>query len=318
MVCDLGDALDHAHAQGVVHRDVKPGNVLIREDGVTKLADLGIATASDGTRITRSGTVLGTAAYMAPEQLDGRERRAAGRHLRAGGDRVRGAQRQRKPREGRTPMEIAHRSRPRAPPDLREAWPSAPPAAAEVLKRGHGAATPRTGPASAGELARELAEALDGEARADRPDAPLRRSARRTPWQRVRRRRGERRRRRGTRRRTDGSAVRAHGGASASRTLAAARTPSRHAALDRSRSSSSRSRWPRSPAPCCRAATTTAPRRAPTARRPSPRSRTRPKKNEAAEGRRASRKRTRSPRSEPAPAAEEPTGDRTTGAAAPR
>ena len=52
---------------------MKPANVLLRKDGVTKLADLGIATAADHTRITRSGTVLGTAAYMAPEQLDGAE-----------------------------------------------------------------------------------------------------------------------------------------------------------------------------------------------------------------------------------------------------
>jgi eukaryotic-like serine/threonine-protein kinase len=71
MAAELGAALDHAHRTGVVHRDVKPANVLLREDGVTKLADLGIATAAGQTRITRSDIVLGTAAYMAPEQLDG-------------------------------------------------------------------------------------------------------------------------------------------------------------------------------------------------------------------------------------------------------
>ena len=71
MASELGAALDHAHAHGVVHRDVKPANVLLRKDGVAKLADLGIATAADLTRITRSGIVLGTAVYMAPEQLDG-------------------------------------------------------------------------------------------------------------------------------------------------------------------------------------------------------------------------------------------------------
>jgi tetratricopeptide (TPR) repeat protein len=159
IVLDLGDALDHAHAQGVVHRDVKPSNVLIRSDGVTKLADLGIATASDGTRITRSGTVLGTAAYMAPEQLDGRE---AGPEvdIYALAAIAFEALSGKKAREGRTPMEIAHRIATEGPPELRDAWPKAPKAAARVLQRGM-ARNPGDRPASAGELARELADALE-------------------------------------------------------------------------------------------------------------------------------------------------------------
>ena len=163
LVLDVGDALDHAHAQGIVHRDVKPGNVLIREDGVVKLADLGIATASDGTRITRSGTVLGTAAYMAPEQLDGRE---AGPpvDIYALAAIAFEALSGRKPREGRTPMEIAHRMATEGPPDLCAVWPKAPRAAAEVLKRGM-ATEPEDRPSTAGELARELAAALDEEPR---------------------------------------------------------------------------------------------------------------------------------------------------------
>jgi serine/threonine-protein kinase len=65
--------LDHAHRNGVVHRDVKPGNLLRSGDGVVKLADFGIARAMDQSSITQVGSVLGTAAYLAPEQARGEE-----------------------------------------------------------------------------------------------------------------------------------------------------------------------------------------------------------------------------------------------------
>jgi serine/threonine-protein kinase len=63
--------LHYAHRGGVVHRDVKPGNLLRSEDGQVKLADFGIAKAADGSSITQVGSVLGTAAYLAPEQAHG-------------------------------------------------------------------------------------------------------------------------------------------------------------------------------------------------------------------------------------------------------
>jgi eukaryotic-like serine/threonine-protein kinase len=186
MVRDLGEALDHAHSQGVVHRDVKPANVLIRGDGVTKLADLGIATASDHTSITRSGTVLGTAAYMAPEQLDGR---GAGppADVYALAAISFEALSGRRPREGGTPMEIAHKIATEGAPDLLEAWPSAPPEAAKALKRGM-ALDPEDRPASAGEFARELAGVLEA------PGAPE--TARRQKTAKTRRLGGGRRSRR--------------------------------------------------------------------------------------------------------------------------
>jgi eukaryotic-like serine/threonine-protein kinase len=65
--------LDYAHRNGVVHRDVKPGNLLVSEDEVIKLADFGIARATDQSSITQVGSVLGTAAYLAPEQARGEE-----------------------------------------------------------------------------------------------------------------------------------------------------------------------------------------------------------------------------------------------------
>ncbi len=65
--------LDYAHRHGVVHRDVKPGNLLVSDSDVVKLADFGIARAADQSSITQVGSVLGTAAYLAPEQARGEE-----------------------------------------------------------------------------------------------------------------------------------------------------------------------------------------------------------------------------------------------------
>jgi len=67
----VADALEHAHRQGLVHRDIKPANVLVQGDGRVKVTDFGIAKAAGGDDLTRTGTVVGTARYLAPEQVNG-------------------------------------------------------------------------------------------------------------------------------------------------------------------------------------------------------------------------------------------------------
>jgi len=73
ITADVADALYHAHQRGLVHRDVKPGNVLLSRDGRTRLVDFGIARslAESAERLTQVGTVMGTLSAMAPEQLAG-------------------------------------------------------------------------------------------------------------------------------------------------------------------------------------------------------------------------------------------------------
>jgi len=64
----VGEGLRAAHAKGIVHRDIKPGNILMTTDGHVRITDFGLALLAERTRLTKPGTILGTAAYMSPEQ----------------------------------------------------------------------------------------------------------------------------------------------------------------------------------------------------------------------------------------------------------
>jgi serine/threonine-protein kinase len=163
----LAAGLDAIHERGIVHRDVKPSNILLGEDGTVKVADLGIAAIPERTRITTAGSVLGSLSYMAPEQLEDSPSTpaidiyalAAVAYEMLSGEKARGET---------NPMTLAHAISTQSPPNLRNAWPEAPAAAADVLIRAM-ARDPADRPRSAGELARRLRAALAPEARAPAP-----------------------------------------------------------------------------------------------------------------------------------------------------
>ena len=167
---DIGGALDDAHRRGVVHRDVKPANILLdSRTGRAKLADLGIASTVHGTRMTTAGAVLGTPAYMAPEVLDGRAATpaadiyslAAVAFEALSGHPL---------REGDAPIAIAVQAVTAPARDLLDVQPAAPAAAAEALSHAL-ARDPGQRPASCRDLIDALAAAY--EPGAETPDLPV-------------------------------------------------------------------------------------------------------------------------------------------------
>lgn len=147
--------LEHAHAAGLVHRDVKPQNLLVRSDGTLKIVDFGIARAAEATALTEVGTVLGTAAYLSPEQALGEEVTSAADVYSLGAvlyELLTG----RPPYEFDSLADLAAKQASGAITPVSELAPDAPERVEDAVMRSL-ARNPRYRPSSAAELARELA-----------------------------------------------------------------------------------------------------------------------------------------------------------------
>ena len=154
LAAQLGRGLDALHDHGILHRDVKPSNVLLDAAGTAALSDFGLARAADSTRVTREGQIVGTPDYLAPELIEGAEATrasdlyalacllyecVAGAPPFAGG--------------GAAATGFAHLVEP--PPDPRELRPEVPAAVAEALLSGL-QKDPAARPTTATALARML------------------------------------------------------------------------------------------------------------------------------------------------------------------
>jgi len=150
----VAKALDYAHRTGVVHRDVKPHNIIVKPEGAAKLVDFGIATVKGAASVTESGSVLGTVHYVAPEQARGQPATAA-TDIYSLGCVLYEMATGRVPFEGETPLDIATKHVSSEPLPPARVNPRIPPALERAILHAM-AKDPARRPATAGDLAREL------------------------------------------------------------------------------------------------------------------------------------------------------------------
>ncbi len=163
-VCEqVLSALQASHQQGILHRDLKPGNVLLTSDGSVKVGDFGVAKMAEGMHLTQAGMLLGTPAYLAPERIAGEPASEASDiysvgvilyELLAG----------RKPFDADTPLGLIRAIQDDVVPPLREVRPDVDPAFASVVERAM-ARDPEVRYSSADQMQADL----DGDRAAPRP-----------------------------------------------------------------------------------------------------------------------------------------------------
>ena len=131
LIAQAAEALQAAHSKGIVHRDVKPGNLLVRANGTLVLTDFGIARSAVAAQLTAAGAVLGTASYLSPEQASGQTATAAS-DIYSLGVVAYQCLSGRRPFDGDNPIEIAMKHVRLAPPPLPA---DVPPAVRAIVER---------------------------------------------------------------------------------------------------------------------------------------------------------------------------------------
>jgi Protein kinase domain len=174
----IADALEHAHRNNVIHRDIKPGNVLLSESGSPKLADFGLAKVSDLMDLSHTGTIMGTPHYMSPEQVSGRSGALDARtDVYSLGALLYRMLTHEVPSSGDSLQRLFNDILTREPRPPRRLQPGVHPDLESVCLRALEKA-PEARYATAGAMAEDLARFLRGEPTVARPVGPLRRTLR--------------------------------------------------------------------------------------------------------------------------------------------